>query len=314
MTKKGKKKINGTVGGSGLSNTFKEDDIVGAKVKGYPMWPAKVIGKVKTNNKIKYTVVFYGSNQTSQTISEIKHFKDFTPKELACKQPAFKEALALCEKEYNALQIKTDGSQSKTTIKHDNNETHIKEVVQAKPVITENIKIKQTLIKLSNKIQMKLKEKEDMKKEKKRKKITDKLFQKLEIINKNLYNLSKLTTNIKNENHSKFRSEWETAVQVFIKTLPALETCIDWSAKSNISKSPTKLANFQDCHKHLQSMCKEMRRFKDQKKHDVSDYRLEKINNIFDAIKKHKKIKEFVNDDYDKFLQDMIGRKENDDK
>lgn len=425
MTKRSKKKTNGN-GGGGSSVTFKVGDIVGARVKGYPIWPAKVIHKADMNNKTKYTVEFYLTKETSQHIAELKHFKDLSDKELACKKKDFQEALSICREEYETLQGK-NGVQLKSTLTQDD-EKDMKqrdlavkskkdsdsttsttpyhsttsspqresdsisdklEIVQSddvkqkeeplkkrkrlskkvdvevkrqksdpekdvqkqeeehllienseksntitvakekfeehkvkppkspkkevgSPTITENPKFKQTLMKLTNKVEMKLKEKEDMKREKKRKKLSDKIFQKLEIINQNLNNLHKLTTNIQNEHHNKSKSDWETAVQMFIKTLPALERCINLSKNSNISKSPSKSAYFEKFHKDLVELIILLKEFKRKKTDDVSDYRIIKIDTICESLKKHRKIKEFVNDA--RFTQDMIGRKENDDK
>lgn len=80
---------------------YKEGDLVGAKVKGYPLWPGRVEKTEYVNNKRRYTVRFFGTDDTSQTFMQIKHFRDFTNHEKACSSKGFKEALELCQKEYD---------------------------------------------------------------------------------------------------------------------------------------------------------------------------------------------------------------------
>lgn len=82
---------------------FKVGDLVGAKVKGHPIWPGFIEEVNNLNNKCKYTVRFFGSSETSQSCIEIKYFRDFTTKEIACSRKGFKEALLQCQERYDEL-------------------------------------------------------------------------------------------------------------------------------------------------------------------------------------------------------------------
>lgn len=102
-----KKQRKSTTGASdGNKVIFKEGDLVGAKIKGHPLWP----GRIETvhelanlNGKRKYTVRFFGSDDTSQSSIQIKLFEAFTDQEKACSRRGFKEALLLCQQEYDLL-------------------------------------------------------------------------------------------------------------------------------------------------------------------------------------------------------------------
>lgn len=86
-----------------VSTSFKENDLVAAKVKGFAFWPAFIEKVELTNNKPKYTVRFFGTNETSVTLASIKPFKDLTDKERTCKRPGFQEALSLCQERYDSI-------------------------------------------------------------------------------------------------------------------------------------------------------------------------------------------------------------------
>lgn len=83
---------------------FKVGDLVGAKVKGHPVWPGIIDAvEIVANNRKKYNVRFFGTNDTSKNIIELKPFKDFTDKERSCGKKGFAEALALCQERYNSI-------------------------------------------------------------------------------------------------------------------------------------------------------------------------------------------------------------------
>jgi len=90
---------------------FKEGDLVGAKIKGYPLWPA-IIERMDINNpRRKFTIRFFGSDELYHSFTQIKLFKDFTPQERACARKGFKEALELCQKEYDSLRAAHEGEE-----------------------------------------------------------------------------------------------------------------------------------------------------------------------------------------------------------
>lgn len=106
MSKKSKKKQKKP--DNALEANFKEGDLVGAKVKGHPLWPGYIEKVNFLNNRRKYTVRFFGSNDTSQSCIQIKYFKDFTSQEKACSRKGFKDALMLCQEKYDSLEIGDD--------------------------------------------------------------------------------------------------------------------------------------------------------------------------------------------------------------
>lgn len=106
MSKKSKKKQKKP--DNALEANFKEGDLVGAKVKGHPLWPGYIEKVSFLSNRRKYTVRFFGSNDTSQSCIQIKYFKDFTPQEKACSRKGFKDALMLCQEQYDSLEIDDD--------------------------------------------------------------------------------------------------------------------------------------------------------------------------------------------------------------
>ena len=53
-----------TPGGKGVGPSFKDGDLVFAKVKGYPAWPARVSQPVDEKG-LKYHVFFYGTYETA---------------------------------------------------------------------------------------------------------------------------------------------------------------------------------------------------------------------------------------------------------
>ena len=57
-------KKTGNPGGKGAGQTFKEGDLVFAKVKGYPAWPARVSAPADEKGS-KYHVFFYGTYETA---------------------------------------------------------------------------------------------------------------------------------------------------------------------------------------------------------------------------------------------------------
>ncbi|XP_055904454.1 PC4 and SFRS1-interacting protein isoform X2 [Eupeodes corollae] len=77
--------------------SFNIGDLVFAKVKGYPPWPAKI---TKTNNK-KYSVYFYGTGETANIkIEDLFNYKDSKNKfatDKNLKRAHFREAIAQIE-------------------------------------------------------------------------------------------------------------------------------------------------------------------------------------------------------------------------
>lgn len=102
MSKKAKKKqIKST--STSAENQFKQGDLVGGKVKGHPLWPGQIEKLDFVNGRPKYTIRFFGSNDTSRNCIQVKLFKDFTKQEKTRTTKGFKEAYSICQKEYDAL-------------------------------------------------------------------------------------------------------------------------------------------------------------------------------------------------------------------
>ena len=64
MKKSGTPGGKGTPRGKGAGPSFKEGDLVFAKVKGYPAWPARVSSPADEKG-LKYHVFFYGTYETA---------------------------------------------------------------------------------------------------------------------------------------------------------------------------------------------------------------------------------------------------------
>lgn len=105
MSKKTKKKQNKPNQGNDNLKAIilKKNDLVGGRVKGYPLWPGYIEKVEFINNRPKYTIRFFGSNDTSRNCVEIKHFKDFTAREKSCLRKGFKEAYDACQEKYDLL-------------------------------------------------------------------------------------------------------------------------------------------------------------------------------------------------------------------
>lgn len=80
---------------------FKVGDLVGAKVKGYPLWPAEIIeAKALPSKRQICTVKFFGRGEIAKGNIVIKHFKDFTVQEKGKNCKGFQPALKECEEQY----------------------------------------------------------------------------------------------------------------------------------------------------------------------------------------------------------------------
>lgn len=81
--------------------SFNVGDLVFAKVKGYPPWPAKII-KIE---KKKYNVYFYGTGETAnvklEDLFDYRHTKDKYATEKIMKRKGFKEAIIQIESALN---------------------------------------------------------------------------------------------------------------------------------------------------------------------------------------------------------------------
>lgn len=91
---------------------FNKGDLIGAKVKGHPLWPGLIEKKELKNNKISYVVRFFGTNETANRFINLKPFDEFTNSEKQCTRKGFREAFILCEEEYN-LSVKKNKAQIK---------------------------------------------------------------------------------------------------------------------------------------------------------------------------------------------------------
>ncbi|XP_055849743.1 hepatoma-derived growth factor-related protein 2 isoform X1 [Episyrphus balteatus] len=119
--------------------SFNIGDLVFAKVKGYPPWPAKI---TKTNNK-KYSVYFYGTGETANIkIEDLFNYKDSKNKfatDKNLKRAHFREAIAQIEaalegedsapinlEEFDASVVaQSDAGGNDTTIATDLDETNL---------------------------------------------------------------------------------------------------------------------------------------------------------------------------------------------
>lgn len=122
---------------------YEVGDVVGGKVKGYPMWPGLIEKYDVQGTRRRYTVRFFGSNDSSPYLMELKFFKDFTEKEKACKRPGFAEALKICEKYYRnncmedhrkhpeqikAKEVEVEKKEEEVVAEQKNEENHAKEI------------------------------------------------------------------------------------------------------------------------------------------------------------------------------------------
>lgn len=117
MSKKAKKKPT-KANGFRDEVSFKVGDFVGAKVKGYPCWPGRIEKVDFMNKKCKYTVRFFGTNDSSQSFMHIIPFKDFTEKDKACKNKGFQEALAICMEELESSASSSEAQKVDNDDKH----------------------------------------------------------------------------------------------------------------------------------------------------------------------------------------------------
>lgn len=88
-----------------ILDEFKEGDLVGAKVKGYPLWPGYIQKVDYINKKPRYEVRFFGTDDISRACIHIKPFKCFTAQEKACNRKGFSQALSICQEKYEEITV-----------------------------------------------------------------------------------------------------------------------------------------------------------------------------------------------------------------
>lgn len=117
MSKKTKKKP------QQLEPVFEVGDLVGGKVRGWPLWPGFVESISYEKNKPRYTLRFFQTDDHSDNCIEIKHFSDFTDKEKSCPRKGFKSAYSLCQARYEERLKSVPKKPSKAKVKLESGES-----------------------------------------------------------------------------------------------------------------------------------------------------------------------------------------------
>lgn len=290
MSKKAKKK---TPNEQSSSLPFRIGDLVGAKVKGYPVWPA-IVESVDTAKR-RYLVRFFGTDDTSQLpLTQLKHFKDFTKQEKACKRKGFVEAYELCRAE-----LESRGAQ----------EPEEEEKVEEEENAGENIehdKREKALAKLREKLAKKLEEKEAKKNEQKAKKLVSYVEIKLNAVQPILERLHRALENI-----SKFGprelNELTISVRKYEKVLNVLLKCIDHLESGKVDMSSV----FQKTQKTVYQLAQQAHSAKD--RGDMPVKLRKQVKKVYTQIKTNDSYKRFVVGEFNGYSRNaMIERKEND--
>lgn len=81
------------------AHEFQLNDLVAAKVRGYPTWPGFIEEIRQTSgNRQEYTVKFFQTGDRSTKFVELKPFEEMTASELKCKRKNFAQALEECRR------------------------------------------------------------------------------------------------------------------------------------------------------------------------------------------------------------------------
>lgn len=126
MSKKTKKKL------QQLEPTFKVGDLVGGRVRGWPLWPGYVESVSFDKNKPRYKLRFFETDETSENCVEIKHFDDFTAKEKSCLRKGFKAALSICQARHEErLESEQKKTSKQAKVKQEPDDTQNSTTIQA---------------------------------------------------------------------------------------------------------------------------------------------------------------------------------------
>lgn len=302
MSKKTKKKA---VNEPLSSRQFKIGDLVAAKLKGHPVWPAKI--ESVDAAKRKYTVRFFGGNEeTSQLpLTQLKHFRDLTKRERSCKRKGFADALELCTKEYESQ------AQEEPDDEHEDegNEEEKEDSEEEEENGGENIehdKREKALAKLREKLARKLEEKEAKKNEQYAKKLVSYVENKLIAVQPILERLHKALDNIPAFGPREL-NELTIAVRKYEKVFNVLLKCIEHLASGNVDMSNV----FQKTQKAVSQLAHDTRSAKERE--DLPLKLRKQVRRVYSQMRAHESYKKFVLGDFNGYSRNaMIERKEND--
>lgn len=275
-----------------LSNQpFKIGDLVAAKVKGHPVWPA-IVENVEVAKR-RYTVRFFGTDDTSQLpLAQLKHIKNLTKQEKACKRKGFIEAFELCQAEL-------ESRSAQEPIEEAEEEENAGENV-------EHDKREKALAKLREKLARKMEEKEAKKNEQKAKKLVSYVEIKLNAVQPILERLHRALENISKYGPREL-NELTIAVRKYEKVLNVLLRCIDHLASGKVDMSNV----FQKTQKTVLQLAHEAHAAKDR---DDMPIKLRKqVKKVYTQMRTNESYKRFVKGEFNGYSRNaMIERKEND--
>lgn len=301
MSKKTKKK---TTNDPSPGQHFKIGDLVGARVKGFPIWPARI--ESVEASKRRYIVRFFGTEQSSQYIppTHIKHFKDLTKQEKSCKRKGFAEAIKLCQEEYDSRAEDEEPGENVEEEEQQAEEAEEEEEHGGENV--EHDKTEKALAKLREKLVKKLEEKEAKKNEQYAKKLVSYVEIKLIAVQPILERLHKALDNIAKFGPREL-NELTLAVRKYEKVFNVLLKCIDHLASGNVDMSNV----FQKTQKAVSQLAHDTRSAKERE--DLPPKLRKQVKRVYTQMRAHESYKKFVLGEFNGYSRNaMIERREND--